>query len=112
VIAPTPTPTPPATPRAKPSAKVTIRFRSSFRLPPGISRASGCRGSVVLTLRRGKRKLAARTVRLDRRCRYGTTFKLTRAKPGGANVVEVQVRFKGNRRLGPVTVRYQRTVPA
>jgi hypothetical protein len=100
-----------STPAAKPSATVALAFRSSFRLPPGITRAAGCRGKVRLTLRRGRKELAVKTVSLDRRCRYGTTFHVARTRLGTARTVEIVVRFKGNRRLGPVTVRYKRSVP-
>ena len=88
-----------------------IRFRSGFGLPPGFRRADTCHGSVRLRLRAGRRMLAAKTVRLDRRCRYAAAFRIRRARLRGANVVTIVARFRGNDVLGATGRAYRFAVP-
>jgi Abnormal spindle-like microcephaly-assoc'd, ASPM-SPD-2-Hydin len=118
VAAPAPlpraTPAPRAEPTPVPVAKrkptVEIEFRSRYS-PAGLSRAKACRGRVTLQLRRGKRVLARRATRLDRRCRYTTTFSFKRTRIGAARTLTVVARFHGNRYLGATTNRFKVDVP-
>lgn len=114
--APVAAPAPPAgTPkrstRRAPRVAV-IRFRSGFGLPPGFRRAKACHGSVRLRLKLRGRMLAARTVRLDRRCRYAATFRIRRTRLKGARVVTIGVRFRGNDVLGATGRAYRVAVPS
>ena len=114
-VAPTPQ-TPPATVAKAtvtpaPSKRVAIPFKSSFSPPPGYSKARACGGMVTLRLRAATRVIATRTVKLDRRCRYSTTFRVARAAVGGRRVLSVAVRFRGNRYMAPTTATYQVRVP-
>jgi hypothetical protein len=106
----TPRPAPVATPG--PSKRVGVPFKSSFRPPPGYSKARACSGKVTLRLRAGKRVIATRTVRLDRRCRYSTTFRVARTAVGARKILAVAVRFRGNRVMAPTSTTYQVRVPS
>lgn len=110
-VAPTPMATPTPTPTPVPSTRVALPFRSRFSPPPGYSRAKACRGKVTLQLRAGSRVLATRTARLDRRCRYSTTFRIARADARGRSLLAVVVRFSGNRYLAPTRATYRVKVP-
>jgi hypothetical protein len=105
-----PSPQPIPAPPSKPSAVVKLTFKNGYSTI-GLSRARACRGRVTLELKRGTRLLVKRTVRLDRRCRYSTTFKVKRAKLGGAKKLTVVARFHGNRYLGRTTNRFTVAVP-
>jgi hypothetical protein len=111
--APVPSPTPVPTPkRPAKSARVAVPFKSSFKPPPGLSRAKACRGRVSLQLRAGSKVIATKTTKLDRRCRYAATFKITRSRTGGRTTLRVRARFEGNRYLAPTRAVYQVRVPA
>ena len=84
---------------------MTIRFDGGYNLPPGVSRARACRGSITLTLKRGNHILIRRRVNLDRRCRFKTTFKVRRTTLKSAKRLTVVQHFNGNRTLGPRTDR-------
>ena len=110
-----PTPTPAATPKRAPkppSVRVAIPFRSSFAPPPGLSRSQACRGKVTVQLRVGKRTIATRTARLDRRCRYAVTFDVARVAARGRSRLKVVARFHGNRYLAATRATYEVRVPA
>jgi hypothetical protein len=114
----TPAESPAATPAAvtpsvrvaTPSDEIVIPFRSGYRVP-GVSRAKACRGKVTLTVRNGSRVLSRRSVKLDRRCRFGTTFRIARSRIGSARSLTVVVRFHGNRVLGATTNRIKVKIP-
>jgi N-acetylneuraminic acid mutarotase len=111
-----PLPTPPPTPNAgpvatgKPSGHARIVFRNGYRVAAK-QRASHCRGRVSLELRRGKRSLAKRVTKLDRKCRFGATFKVAWSRIGRARTLTVVVRFHGNRHFGATTNRFKVKVP-
>ena len=74
--------------------------------------ASGCSGSVVLTVKKGKTLLTARTARVGSKCTFAKTISLPRKKLGTARKLAVTVRFGGNTVLKPtsqnMTVRVKR----
>jgi hypothetical protein len=80
--------------------RVRIRVRGRLRLPQGIARAQACRGTVLLTVKRGRRQLAARNARVRPSCRFSKTITLSRRALGGARRLTVVVRFGGNQQLG------------
>ena len=89
---------PSATFRRK-GARVSIRVRGKIKLPVGTSAAEGCRGNVVLTLRRGKRRVAARTAKLSTRCGYVKTIVVKRRALRRTKTLRLTVRFTGNSSL-------------
>ena len=97
-------------PAPKPSRFVEIAFKSGYSTT-GISRTRACRGRVTLELRNGKRVLVKRAVRLDRRCRYATTFRVERTRIGSAKRLTVIARFHGNGYLGATSNRFTVKVP-
>ncbi|HEY6889673.1 MAG TPA: hypothetical protein VI300_17880, partial [Solirubrobacter sp.] len=62
-------------------------------------------------LLRGRTTLATRRTTLDRRCRFGVTFRVRRSRIGSAKTLTVRARFGGNRVLGPTTNRFKVKVP-
>jgi photosystem II stability/assembly factor-like uncharacterized protein len=131
----TPVPTPAATPVATPTPTVTPQPKpkdtralpvlkgstGTARIVGGkvrivvrgkLKAASGCSGSVVLTVKKGKTLLTARTARVGTKCTFNKTISLSRKKVGAAKKLAVTVRFGGNTVLKPtsqnVTVRVKR----
>jgi hypothetical protein len=75
----------------------------TIRAPAGVSARKACSGRITLTLQRGSRTLGRRTVRLNSRCRWSHTFRVSRTKLGTATKLRLKVRFGGNRYARPVT---------
>ena len=75
------------------------RFRATGKLlrPRGVSRRSGCRGTVTVRVVGPKGTLGTRTVRLRRDCRFRAAGTLTVATMQWA----ITIRFNGNRVLLP-----------
>jgi hypothetical protein len=117
VVTPQPVPpviTAPAPKRApkpkRPSRSVSIPFKGGYRIG-NLPRTRACNGKITLELRKGKRVLERRSTRLNKRCRYTTTFKVKRTTLGKARQLTVVVRFHGNRYLGRTTNRFPVLVP-
>ena len=104
--------TPPPAPArsATPSSRIVIPFQSGYKVP-GLPRAKACTGKITLTLRKGSRVLARRSVRLNRRCRFGATFQIARSRIGAARSLTVVAHFHGNRLLGASTNRFKVKLP-
>ena len=79
-------PTPATTTVDAPSAPVVIRHQGR------VEQLLGCEGTVALTLKHGTRVLQRRTVRLDSRCRFRTTFRIARRD---ATDLRVARRYRG-----------------
>jgi photosystem II stability/assembly factor-like uncharacterized protein len=92
--------------------RVRITVRGRLRLPAGADAATVCRGQVVITVKKGRRLLTARTARLSRTCGYRKTITLARSRVGNSRTLKVTVRFGGNASLGTAqrtyTVRIRR----
>jgi Ca2+-binding RTX toxin-like protein len=76
------------------ATRLTIAFRRGrasgrLTLPAALTSALGCRGTVTIRVRRGRRVVRARRVRLARTCRYRIRI---RARRG----TRIQARFGGN----------------
>lgn len=80
--APVPDPAEPAPPKA--SDRVTLTVRGRFARP--------CRTTATVRVRTGRRTVAGKRVRLDRRCRYRARLSLSRSRLGEATRVTVTVR--------------------
>jgi hypothetical protein len=77
-------------PAPRRSKWVTIRLHRRFRV-------AGCQGRVRVTVLRGHRRLAAKTVRLTRTCAYRARLKVRRSRLHGARHLTIRVRAVGGR---------------
>ena len=75
---------------------VVIRETGGLELEPGAGIAVRCRGSMALTLLKGRQVIARRTVRLNGRCRWSVTFRVDRTRLGTARFLHLRQRFAGN----------------
>jgi len=98
-----PSPPPPTSPRPPasppdPAKWFTASLTRTMWIPPQLrrQRASVCRGEIQATLRRGRTRLAIKSVRLNRRCRYTVSFRVAEPRLRGARTVTIRVRFLGN----------------
>ena len=97
------------TPVAIPATElINVGGTLRIRAPAGVPASKACSGRVKLTLQRGSTTLGRRTVRLNSRCRWSYTFRVSRTKLGAATKLRLKIRFGGNRYAGPVT--FVRTV--
>lgn len=79
---------------------VRIRIRAKAWPPLGITPAQACQGTVRVTVRHGRRRLAVRTVPLSPVCVFATTVGLSLRRVGGATRLSVSALFNGNSQLG------------
>ena len=75
--------------------------------PAGVSAAQGCRGSIVATVRRGRKRIARESLPLSRSCRFHHVGVLSRKKVKQARKLAVTLRFSGNATLAAVTRTYK-----
>jgi Ca2+-binding RTX toxin-like protein len=82
-----------------------FRFTTTGRLvlPPAVSPALGCKGTVSIQVKTGGNTISTRRVRLSRTCRYSSrvTFRVPRRLVRRA--LKVTVRFTGNAVVAPRT---------
>ena len=76
----------------------TVEAAGRLRLPPGVDDRDGCRGRVVVTLRRRDVIVGRKRVKLDRDCRYDAALKV---RNDGRH--RVTARFQGNDILRPAS---------
>ena len=99
------------TARLRPSRdrRAPYRFTVSGRvvLPSGVTPAQGCgQGRFSLQYKAGRKTISTRRVSLSRTCTYRSTVRFRNAKRFGKRTrLTVRVRFQGNDRLRPQTVR-------
>jgi hypothetical protein len=76
-----------------------FRFRASgqLQLPAGVSRAQGCRGTVAVQVKAGRRTISNRRARVRSNCRYSlrVTFN-DRGRLPRNGVLRFQARYSGN----------------
>ena len=95
-----PVPDAAATPAPPPQSQL-----ASIPYAGGVERQRrACRGRVALSLKRGAALLQRRTVRLNRRCRFNATFRVTREQIAGATRLVVVQRLSGRRTTSTVRV--------
>ena len=94
-----------ATVRPRRDRRKPFRFKVAGRVkrPAGVGRKGGCAGRVQVTLKRGSKRLARRTVPVRSTCRFSASVRLNR-KAGKRGTARITVRFQGNERLLPRTV--------
>jgi hypothetical protein len=111
---PPPPPPPAAAGRLRPgrlTARVTprrdarrrpYRFTTSgsLRLPPGVSRATACRGRVAVRIKAGGRTVSLRRATLSKSCTFSSTATFSRPFAGRRRLT-IQARFEGNGTLLP-----------
>ena len=80
-----------------------FRYRTRGRLlrPAGVNAASGCRGTVTVQVKAGRRTISARRARLRRTCRFSSRVTFRRAARLGRGRLKFVVRFSGNRAVAP-----------
>ncbi len=92
-----------ATPAPPPQSALTrIPYAGGYARAARTSRA--CRGRVSLSLKRGAQLLQRRTARLDRRCHFRVTFRVTREQIGDATRLAVVQRRGSSRATATVRV--------
>jgi Tol biopolymer transport system component len=90
------------TTRVRPRRDRTLPFRYVVRgrlgLPSVVPAANGCRGRVLIRVKRGKRTVLTRRARLSSSCRYRRViaFKSTRRLRASKGRLKVRVVFRGN----------------
>ena len=84
-----------------------FRYRTRGRLlrPAGVSAAAGCRGTVTVQVKAGRRTISARRARLGRACRFSSRVTFRRAARLGSGRLKFVVRFSGNRAVAPGSAR-------
>ena len=84
-----------------------FRFRTRGRLlrPAGVSAAAGCRGTVTVQVKAGRRTISARRARVGRACRFSSRVTFRRAARLGRGRLKFVVRFSGNRAVAPGSAR-------
>ena len=95
----------PTVPRPRARLRVRVKRRHGHRFltrgrvlrPAGVSRARGCRGKVLVQVKRRKRTISARRARVGRHCRFRSRVTFHRAR----GKLRFIVRFSGNRALAP-----------
>jgi hypothetical protein len=124
--APTPTPPPARTPELFPSllppsskppvsgggvlmsnGRYVLKVRGSLKLPPGYTQAQACDGTIILRVNKGKKLIAAHTTKVNSRCAYAKTIKISPSKIGKAKKLNLTVRFGGNAYLASTERTYK-----
>ena len=89
------------TPKRDTSAPFRFTTRGRLTLPGGVSQAIGCKGTVTVQVKAGKKTISTRRAKLSKTCTYRSrvTFRLpARLNPKSLSVV---TRFGGNDTLTP-----------
>ena len=87
--------------------RVRITLQGKLSRPPGLSAGVGCRGSILATVRRGKKRIAREKLRLSKSCRFHRVGVLSRKKVRRARKLSVTLRFSGNAALAASTRTYK-----
>lgn len=111
---PTVVPTPPPNVRPKPrltvkakpkrDKKKPYRFVVSGQLkrPSGVSKSRGCKGTVLITAKKGSKIIGKRRTGIKSSCRYKARVKL-RNSAGKRGTAKIRARYLGSDRLRPAT---------
>lgn len=90
---------PPAPPKAPVLPDLTVPFKATYKV-------KGCAGKKVqLRLKQDSRVLVKRTVKLDRRCRVNTTFKVRASSVSNPKRLKVELRLRGKSKTYKVAPR-------
>ena len=89
------------TPRKDAKAPFTFRTSGRISLPSGVTKANGCKGTVLVTFKAGAKTISARRAKLSKSCTYHSkvTFHIpSRLHPKS---LKAHVAFRGNAVLSP-----------
>ena len=97
---------PPATAVRLPNGSVRVVVKGALRRPAGVSRSSGCLGTVRVRFTRGQRAIGAKTVNVTRTCAFRRMLRLAAIKVRAARKLAMTVRFNGNAVMAPAARTY------
>ena len=83
-----------------------VAVKGVLRRPAGVSRSGGCRGTVRVRFKRGKRAIGAKTVKVTRTCAFRRKLLLAAFKVKAARKLAMAVRFNGNAAMAPAARTY------
>jgi len=93
-------------PRHDRSAPFSFRVRGAVVLPPGVSSAEACAGTVLVRLVHGRRGVGSRAVQVTRDCNFAGVVRVSRRKTlPRTGSLALRARFGGNARLSPRSAR-------
>ena len=84
-------------------SKFVVKLKGKIVLPGGVDAAHGCSGTVKVTIRRGKKRIASRSVKLRPNCAYRVKFSVKARKVKRAKRLKARSAFSGNAALAAVT---------
>ena len=87
---------PPATAVRLANGSVRVAVKGVLRRPAGLSRSRGCRGTIRVRFKRGKRAIGAKTVKVTRKCAFRRKLLLAAFRVKAARQLGMTVRFNGN----------------
>ena len=97
---------PPATAVRLANGSVRVVVKGVLRRPAGVSRSRGCRGTVRVRFKRGKRAIGAKTVKVAKTCAFRRKLLLAASKVRAARKLAMTVRFNGNAAMAPAARTY------
>ncbi len=92
-----------AKPKRDKKKPFAFRVQGKLKLPAGVTKAAGCKGTVRITAKKGKKVLAKRRNGIKSTCKYKSRVKLRTKKAGKRGTVKFKVEFLGNDRLFKAT---------
>ena len=105
-----PVPAPPPKVKRK-GGYYVIPVKGGYGLPKHVSAALGCKGEVILTIKKGKKLLTARTTALSKTCGYSKKVSVAKAQGRLDEVAEVHDPLRRQPVPGPVKRTYNVKVP-
>ena len=97
---------PPATAVRLANGSVRVVVKGVLRRPAGVSRSRGCRGTVRVRFKRGKRAIGAKTVNVTQTCAFRRKLLIAASKVRAARKLAMTVRFNGNAAMAPAARTY------
>ena len=83
--------------------KVEVTASGKLVLPPGVTPANGCEGSVKVTIKKAARVLDSKTVAVNSQCKFRAEQKVGQGEVGGADQLKLVAKFNGNFTLASKT---------
>jgi hypothetical protein len=87
--------------------RVRLTIDGTLGRPAGAGAASACRGTVVATVRRGKKRIARKSLPVSRSCRFHRVVVLKRKQIKQVRKLGLTLRFGGNAALASATRAYK-----
>jgi hypothetical protein len=87
--------------------KYVLKVSGILKLPPGYTQAQACNGTIALTVKRGKKQIAAGKTNVKSTCGYAKTIKISRSKVGKAKKLNLTLAFGGNAYLASTERTYK-----